>query len=81
MNLSNDDLFRLEKAAYGLAEAPRAWYLRLTKELKEVGLHASRLDPCLYTLMKNGKLVGLCGIHVDDLIGAGTKGMMKFLIG
>ena len=79
MNLSNDDLFRLEKAAYGLAEAPRAWYLRLTRELQEVGLHASRLDPCLYTLRKNGKLVGLCGIHVDDLIGAGTKEMDEVL--
>ena len=79
MNLSNDDLFRLEKAAYGLAEAPRAWYLRLTRELSEVGLHASKLDPCLYTLRKNGKLVGLCGIHVDDLIGAGTKEMDEVL--
>ena len=79
MNLSNDDLFRLENAAYGLAEAPRAWYLRLTRELSEVGLHASKLDPCLYTLRKNGKSVGLCGIHVDDLIGAGTKEMDEVL--
>ena len=30
---------------------------------------------CLYTLRKNGKLVELCGIHVADLIGAGTKEM------
>ena len=38
MDLSEDDLFRLEKAAYGLAEAPRAWFLRLSRELKAVGL-------------------------------------------
>jgi hypothetical protein len=34
MGLSDDDLFRLEKAAYGLAEAPRAWYLRLSRDVR-----------------------------------------------
>ncbi|CAL1147909.1 unnamed protein product [Cladocopium goreaui] len=76
MNLSNDDLFRLEKAAYGLAEAPRAWFLRLSRELKSAGLLVSQLDPCLYSLRsKNGKLLGICGVHVDDLIGGGEKEM------
>ena len=76
MNLSNDDLFRLEKAAYGLAEAPQAWFLRLSRELKSAGLMVSQLDPCLYSLRnKNGKLPGICGIHVDDLIGGGEKEM------
>ena len=79
MKLSNDDLFRLEKAAYGLAEAPRAWFMRLTREMKEVGMIQSQLDPCLFTLRKEGKLVGLCGVHVDDIIGGGTHEMMKAL--
>ena len=39
----------------------------------------SQLDPCLYTLRKNGKLLGICGIHVDDLIGGGTPEMDKTL--
>ena len=30
MSLTDDDVYRLEKAAYGLAEAPRAWFVRLT---------------------------------------------------
>ena len=50
LQLSHDDLFRLEKAAYGLAEAPRAWFLRLSRELREVGLTQSQLDACLFTL-------------------------------
>ena len=79
MQLSPEDLFKLEKAAYGLAEAPRAWYLRLSRELLEVGMVCSQLDPCLYTLRKNGKLLGICGIHVDDLIGGGTPEMDKTL--
>ena len=75
MQLSEEDLFRLEKAAYGLAEAPRQWYLRLTRELKETGLVQSQLDPCLFVLREKGKLEGVCGIHVDDLLGGGTSKM------
>eukprot|EP00434_Breviolum_minutum_P007465 symbB.v1.2.006587.t1/scaffold387.1/size215482/10 len=71
MSLSSQDLMRLEKAAYGLAEAPRAWYLRLCREMKETGLQQSKLDPCLFTLRsKSGELEGICGIHVDDLLGS-----------
>ena len=79
MDLSEDDLFRLEKAAYGLAEAPRAWFLRLSRELKVVGLTMSQLDPCLYCLRKGSKLVGVCGVHVDDLIGGGEPEMDQVL--
>ena len=50
MNLSDDDVLRLNKAAYGLAEAPRAWFLRLTRELLAVGLTVSQLDPCVFCL-------------------------------
>ena len=75
MKLDEGDLMKLEKAAYGLAEAPRAWFLRLTREMSSVGLTQSKLDPCLFTLRKSGKLLGICGIHVDDILGGGTKEM------
>ncbi|CAE7032082.1 GIP [Symbiodinium natans] len=54
MGLESDDLLRLEKAAYGLAEAPRAWFLRLTRELRQAGLEASspEMDQCLAELRK-----------------------------
>ena len=76
MELDKEDLFRLEKAAYGLAEAPRAWFLRLSRELKAQGLRVSQLDRCLFTL-RNAKneLIGVCGVHVDDLLGGGTPEM------
>eukprot|EP00438_Fugacium_kawagutii_P028282 Skav227626 [mRNA] locus=C9358797:125:8101:- [translate_table: standard] len=79
MNLSPTDLFRLEKAAYGLAEAPRAWFLRLSREMREAGLTQSQLDPCLFVLRIKGELHGACGIHVDDLLGGGTKAMNDIL--
>ena len=81
MNLSEDDVLRLEKAAYGLAEAPRAWFLRLTRELLAVGLVVSQLDPCVFCLREENtnKLLGVCGVHVDDLLGGGTSCMDQCL--
>lgn len=75
--MASEDLFPLEKAAYGLADAPRACFLRLTRELKSVGLKQSQLDPCLFTLHCDGKFSGVCGVHVDDLLGGATKAMDK----
>ena len=79
MSLTDEDLFRLEKAAYGLAEAPRAWFLRLSRELAEVGMQVSQLDPCLYILRRDQELLGVCGVHVDDIIGGGTQEMDRVL--
>ena len=80
MKLERDDLMKLEKAAYGLAEAPRAWFLRLTREMLDVGLTQSSLDPCLFSLRgKDGSLQGICGVHVDDILGGGTLEMDKVL--
>ena len=74
MQLAADDVLRLENAAYGLAEAPRAWFLRLSRELSDIGLVVSQLDPCVYCLRCGGAgpLRDLCGIRVDDLLGRGN---------
>lgn len=87
MSLSDEDLYRLEKAACGLAEAPRAWFLRLPREMVEAGLTRSSLDPCLFVLRgkpkskdnPKGELLGVCGVHVDDILGGGTLGMDEVL--
>jgi len=81
MQLDDSSLMKLEKAAYGLAEAPRAWFLRLTREMKAAGLSQSSLDPCLFSLrcQKTGELLGVCGIHVDDLLGGGSPQMDQVL--
>ena len=79
MNLDDSDLMRLEKAAYGLAEALRTWFMRLSRELAAAGLQVGRLDPCLYVLRRNGKLLGVCGMHVDDFIGGGAPEMDQVL--
>ena len=47
--------------------------------MREAGLCQSQLDPCLFTLRVKGKLCGICGIHVDDLLGGGTPAMDAIL--
>ena len=81
MNLGPDDVLRLEKAAYGLADAPRAWFLRLSRELAAVGVTVSQLDPCVFLLRcaTSLELLGICGVHVDDLLGGGTPAMNRCL--
>ena len=81
MQLDSEDVLRLEKAAYGLAEAPRAWCLRLSRELVAVGLVVSQLDPCVFLLRDStsNDLLGVCGVHVDDLLGGGSEAMDKCL--
>ena len=64
-------LLKVEKAVYGLCDAPRQWHGKVQRTMLELGLKMSALDPCLYYHHKNGQLHGLLTIHVDDLITTG----------
>jgi hypothetical protein len=77
LQLTKNESLVLLKAAYGLAEAPRAWWKRLRRELETCGWHAMELDECVMTMhaLDSGKLVGIICVHVDDLLcgGLGTR--------
>ena len=71
---------RICKAIYGLNMAPRQWYDRLCRILQEIGMVKSLLDPCLFFLFKDNKLVFAVGFHVDDLLFGGTiEAIIMFL--
>jgi hypothetical protein len=56
---------RLNKAIYGLKEAPRAWHMTLRKKLLERGFVVCEADPSLFILWdKSGRCVA--AIYVDD---------------
>ena len=64
-------VWRLKKALYGLVEAPRLWYLTLSKALLEFGFLQMTSDPCLYILRRGSHIV-VMGVFVDDFILFGT---------
>ena len=67
---------KLNRSLYGLAVAPRLWYQHLWKALKELGLVASKHDPCL---LFRKDLIVIC--YVDDLgIQAPNKKIVDELI-
>jgi transposase InsO family protein len=54
---------RLNKAVYGIKQAPRAWNTEFHRALSSLGLRRLNTDACVYVL---GKLI--LGIFVDDVI-------------
>ena len=48
---------RLKRAAYGLNDAPRLWFNRLDKSLRQYGLIPTRADRCCYVLYGKTKQV------------------------
>lgn len=71
LGMSQKELFRIRKAIYGLLNAPRKWVEKLWKELRNDGWVQSVLEPCVWRLFDGDSLVGILGIHVDDIITGG----------
>lgn len=65
-------VYRLNKALYGLRQAPRAWNDRLDKTLKEMGFKRCPQEYAVYKLHKSNQVL-IVGVYVDDLIVTGTN--------
>ena len=65
-------LWLLNKCLYGLKDASRKWYLRVVEKLKELDFQTSKYDSGLFFLHKDGKLIGIVALHVDDFLHAGS---------
>ena len=61
------EVLHLLKPGFGLKDAPRLWNLALKRVLKKVGLQPTNVDPQLYVLHAEGRLILLLSVHVDDL--------------
>jgi hypothetical protein len=61
-------LLEVLKGAYGLAEAPRLWYLRARELMKQAGFVELKISRSVFMLRckKTQKLLGICTLHVDD---------------
>ena len=67
---------KLKRSCYGIAEAPRLWYLHLFKALKSLGFIPNSIDPCL--LMRHDCFIV---VYVDDCgIGCENKDVVDKLV-
>ena len=62
---------------YGSRDAPRGFWMELRKEMLAEGLR--EVEPALYALSDQGKLLGLAVTHVDDILWTGSEAMDKVM--
>jgi hypothetical protein len=80
LHMKETELFRLKKAIYGLLNAPKRWFEKLSRTLIGLGWIQHQLDKCMLMLYDDDdpqKLVGMCGMYVDDLLCSGSGSNMK----
>ncbi|KAI3795109.1 hypothetical protein L1987_37754 [Smallanthus sonchifolius] len=70
-------VFKLDKALYGLHQAPQEWYETLSKHLLENDFVRGHIDSTLFTKKVGGEYL-LVHIYVDDIIfGSTNEGLCK----
>ncbi|KAI3744594.1 hypothetical protein L1987_57678 [Smallanthus sonchifolius] len=60
-------VYKLDKALYGLHQAPRAWYETLSKHLLSNGFDHGQIDSTLFIRKAGGDIL-LVQVYVDDII-------------
>ncbi|GJZ48207.1 putative ribonuclease H-like domain-containing protein [Tanacetum coccineum] len=65
-------VYRVVKALYGLHQAPRAWYARLSTFLLKHNYRRGTIDKTLF-IKKNSKDIILVQVYVDDIIFGSTN--------
>ncbi|GJR17328.1 putative ribonuclease H-like domain-containing protein [Tanacetum coccineum] len=71
-----DKVYKVEKALYGLHQAPRAWYETLSTYLLENGFHRGQIDKTLFIKRHKDDIL-LVKVYVDDIIFGSTKKQMS----
>ena len=65
---------RLEKALYGLRQSGLLWNDLLVVKLVQVhGMEQCKTDPCVFRLIREGIVVMIMTVHVDDMAVAGPR--------
>ena len=58
---------KLQRSIYGLKQASRSWNIRFDQAVKSFGFEQSIDEPCVYSKIKDGKVVFLI-LYVDDIL-------------
>ncbi|GJT53824.1 putative ribonuclease H-like domain-containing protein [Tanacetum coccineum] len=65
-------VYKVEKALYGLHQAPKAWYETLSTYLLDNGFQRGQIDKTLFIKKVKGDIL-LVQVYVDDIIFGSTK--------
>nr|GEX52783.1 hypothetical protein [Tanacetum cinerariifolium] len=65
-------VYKVEKALYGLHQAPRAWYETLSTYLLDNGFYRGQIDKTLFIKRHKDDIL-LVQVYVDDIIFGSTK--------
>ncbi|GJW29653.1 putative ribonuclease H-like domain-containing protein [Tanacetum coccineum] len=65
-------VYKVEKALYGLHQAPRAWYETLSTYLLDNGFQRGKIDKTFFIRRDKGDIL-LVQVYVDDIIFCSTK--------
>ena len=79
LDLPRGKVLKLNKTAYGLVDASRAFYLKQAKELKNSNFHPLKMDPALFVHKPKGQTMcdAATAVHVDDSLIAGKKNIVE----
>ncbi|GKA60138.1 putative ribonuclease H-like domain-containing protein [Tanacetum coccineum] len=70
-----DKIYKVEKALYGLHQAPKAWYETLSTYLLDNGFKRGHIDKTLFIKRVKGDIL-LVQVYVDDIIFGSTRTKM-----
>ncbi|GKA55740.1 putative ribonuclease H-like domain-containing protein [Tanacetum coccineum] len=67
-----DKVYKVEKALYGLHQAPKSWYETLSTYLLENGFQRGQINKTLFIKRDQGDIL-IVQVYVDDIIFGSTK--------
>ena len=70
---NTNKLWKLNIPVYGLCEASRAWYLKVTEELTKLGAINNKFDNAVFFWYSGNELQGILCCHVDDFFFTGNQ--------
>lgn len=73
MNITGDCVLKLNRALYGIKQAPREWHAEIHASLIALGYTSCLKDSCIYwKKSKSGNII-ILGLFVDDIVSAFSK--------
>ena len=71
---------KLNKSVYSRKQACRRWAMHLGDVIvRKIGMEQCKADPCVFRLIRDGVVVMIVCVHVDDITVAGEFEALDFL--